>query len=111
MQLYLILSVLLATFMHITAILRGQVVHSLQRCTEKNCSTAHGHSVICFDAICLFCGIFRRYLRKELQSVALASDSAVWFRSHTVRHGFNSTFSALFFLGCHLPNIYVLSII
>ncbi len=35
MQLYLILSVLLSTFTHITVILHGQVVHSPQKHAEK----------------------------------------------------------------------------
>ncbi len=55
-QLYLILSVLLLTFTHITAILRGQVTVR-KDARRKNPSKMHVYSPTCFSAICFFCGI------------------------------------------------------
>ncbi len=33
---------------------------------RQNHSSAHGHSPTCFNAICFFCRIIRRYLRKKI---------------------------------------------
>ncbi len=68
MQLYVILAVLLPTFTHVTAILRGQVVRSPQNVPRKNRSGAHGRSLIYFNVICFFCEIIRRYLQKKITS-------------------------------------------
>ncbi len=72
MQRYLILAVLLPTFMRITAILRGQVVLLHKNVRRKNRSGAHERSLIYFNVIRFFCGIAPRYLRKKSQRVALA---------------------------------------
>ncbi len=71
MQLYLILSVLLPIFTHITVILRGQVVCSPQRHAEKKWQRSAWTQPIYFNATCFFC----RYLRKKSQCVALALHS------------------------------------
>ncbi len=85
-QFYLILSFLLSTFTHVTAILSGQIVPylfyfqhlhtSLQFYLDKlpvlhkdawrkiHCG-ARGHNNICFNAIYLFCRIVHRYLREK----------------------------------------------
>ncbi len=34
--------------------------------STKMCSEAHGRSPICFNVICFFCGIVRRYLREKI---------------------------------------------
>ncbi len=61
--LYRILPVLLPTFthMHVTSILHGQVIHFSQK-LQRSCVDSR----ICFNAICLFCGIVRGYLRKKI---------------------------------------------
>ncbi len=65
-QLNLILSVLLPKFTHVTAISRRYVIRSLKHGRRKNRSRAQGHSLICFNVICLFCRIIRRWLQKKI---------------------------------------------
>ncbi len=81
-QLYLILAVLLPIFTHVTAILHEQVVRFPQKCAEKKLqrSTRTPRSPICFNAICCFCGIVRRYLRKKIATCKASATCSVFFR-------------------------------